>query len=137
MVSVVQVLRIFVKYFPKRQRKLEASIAEIAGKEKLKNRVTLLCETSWVEKHTTFGDLLQLYELVLNCFESIEKNVDPWNWFDAKSVTETSSFLKQMQSPAFAIHFYVCYNSYGFTKGLSKQFQGPAFEIVKAYEMVS
>ena len=47
-------LGIFFKYSPKRQRKLEQSITEIAT-ESLKKKVKPLCETRWVEKHTTFS----------------------------------------------------------------------------------
>ena len=75
MVSAIQMLGIFFKYSPKRQQKLEQSITEIAT-ESLKKNVKPLCETLWVEKHTAFTDLSQLYELILNCLEAISLNND-------------------------------------------------------------
>ena len=65
MISTMQMFGIFSKYSPKRQRKLEQSITEIAT-ESLKNKVKPLCETCWVERHTAFTDLSQLYESILH-----------------------------------------------------------------------
>ena len=74
------------KYSAKRQRKLEQSIIEIAT-ESLKKKVKPMCKTRWVERHTAFTDLSQLYESVLHCLESISLNNDSNNRFDPHSVT--------------------------------------------------
>ena len=65
MVGTMQMLGIFFKYSSKRERKLEQSITEIAT-ESLKKKVKPLCETRWVERHTAFTDLSQLYESILD-----------------------------------------------------------------------
>ena len=71
MISTMQVLGIFFKYSPKRQRKLEASISELASEHNLKYKIKPLCETRWVERHTAFEDLFTLYAPLLHCLESI------------------------------------------------------------------
>ena len=81
MVSMMQMLGIFFKYSPKPQRKLERSITKIAT-ESLKKKVKPLCETRWVKRHTTFTDLSQLCESILNCLEAISLNNDLNNRFD-------------------------------------------------------
>ena len=65
MVSTMQMLGIFFKYSSKRERKVEQSITEIAT-ESLKKKFTRLCEKRWVERHTSFTDLSQLYESILD-----------------------------------------------------------------------
>ena len=137
MISTMQVLGIFFKYSPKRQRKLEASISELASEHNLKYKIKPLCETRWVERHTAFEDLFTLYAPLLHCLESIQNNSDPENQFDPKSVTEASGLSKQLRSPSFIISFQTCYYLFGYTKGLSKQLQGSTIEILKADEMVS
>ena len=61
---------IFFKYSPKRQRKLEQSITEIAA-ESLKKKFKPLRETRWVERHTAFTNLSQFmnqFYIVLSQF---------------------------------------------------------------------
>ena len=137
MFSTMQALGIFFKYSPKRQRKLEEAIAEADKEGCLKKKIKPLCETRWVERHTAFDDLNQLYKPLLNCLESIQSNSDPNNRFDAKSTTEAAGLLKQLQSLSFIISFHTCHYLFGFTKELSKQLQGSTIEIAKAYEVVS
>ena len=71
----MQMLDIFFKYFPKRQRKLEQFITKIAT-ESLKKKVKPLCETRWVEKHTVFTDLSQLCKSIVLCLKAILLNND-------------------------------------------------------------
>ena len=79
-VSTMQMLDIFFKYSPKRQRKLEQSITEIAT-ESLKKKVKPLCETRWVEKHTVFTDLSQLCKSIVLCLKAILLNNDLSSFF--------------------------------------------------------
>ena len=137
MVSTMQALCIFFKYFLKRQRKMEETIAEADKEGCLKKKIKPLCETRWVERHSAFDDLNQIYKPLLNCLESIQCNSDPNNCFDAKSTTEAAGLLKHLQGSFFIISFHTCYYLFRFTKELSKQLQGSTIEIAKAYEMVS
>ena len=110
-ISTMQALAIFFKYSPNRQRKLEASIADVTDKENLESTIKAFCETWWVERYTAFEYLFILHDPVLHRLESIQNNVDPENRFD----------------PKFIVSFYTCYHLFGYTKCLSKT----------AYEMVS
>ena len=116
MVSTMQALGIFFKYFPKRQRKLEEAIAEANKGGCLKKKIRPLCEIHWVERHTAFDDLNQLCKPLLNGFESIESNSDPNNRFNAMSTTEAAGLLKQLQSSSFIASFHMCHYLFGFMK---------------------
>ena len=87
MVSTMQMLRIFFKHSPRRQRKLKQSITEIAT-ESLKKKVKPLYEKRWIKRRTAFTDLSQLYEAILHCLKTILLNNDLNNRFDPHSVTE-------------------------------------------------
>ena len=126
----------YFKYSPKRQRKLEQSINETAN-ESLKKNVKPLRETRWVERHTTFTDISQLYESILRCLESISLNNDLNNRFDPRSVTQASGLTKQLRSSSFIVCFQTDKYLYDYTKGLSQQLQESTVEIAQAYEMGS
>ena len=71
-----------------------------------------MSETCRVERHATFEDLANFYELVIHCLESIERNDDPENRFDNKAIIEASGLLKQLQNRGFITSFQICcYNS--------------------------
>ena len=133
----MQVLGIFCKYSPKRHEKLEQAIAEADKEGYLNKKIKPLCKTPWVERHTAFEDLNQLYKPQLNCLESIQSNSDPNNRFDAKPITEAAGLLKQLRNLSFIISFHTCHYLFDFTKKPSKQLQGPTTDIAKAYDMVS
>ena len=72
-------------------------------------KIKPLCETHWVERHTDFDDLNQLYKPLLNSLELIQSSSDSNNRFDAKSTTEAAGLLKQLQSLSFIISFHTCH----------------------------
>ena len=125
----------FFKYSPKRQRKLEKSITEIAT-ESLKKKVKPLSETHWVEKDRASIDLSQLYESILHCLESISLNNNLNNRFNPHAVTQASGLRKQLWSLSLTVCFRKSKYLYDYTKGLLQQLQGSTAEIAQAYEMV-
>ena len=111
MISTMQALGIFFKYSPKCQRKLEKGIAEADKEGCLKKKIKPLCKSCWVEKHTAFDDLNQLYKPLLNCLKSIQSDSDPNNQFDARFTTEGTELLKQYRvcpSSSYSIHVITC-----------------------------
>ena len=80
--------------------------------------------------------LISLYEAVMFCLDKIERNDDPDNKFDPKSLCEAAGINKQLKSSVFQVAFHICYFIYGYTKGLSKQLQGSTIEIIRAYELI-
>ena len=83
------------------------------------------------------GRKANFYESFIYCLESIQRNDDPENRFDSKTVIEASGLLKQLQNPSFIILFQTCRYIYSYAESLSKQLQGSIIKIIKAYEMVS
>ena len=68
MISTMQFLGPFFKFSPKRQRKLELSISlKSPDNNESKLKVKAMCETLWVERHTKFENLANLYESVIHC----------------------------------------------------------------------
>ena len=100
-------LGIFFKHSSKHQRKLEEFLTEIAT-ESYKKKVKSLYETRWVERHTEFTDLSQLYKSILHCPESFSVNNDLNNRFDPHSETEASVLTKQLRSSSFIVCFQTC-----------------------------
>ena len=139
MVSTMQSLGLFSKFSPKRQRLLEKCIQDMTNEDVsfAKHKLKPLCETRWVERHTTFNDLASLYDTVLLCLEKIFLNTVPDTKFDPHSVTEASGLHRQLESSSFLIAYKTCHYIFGFTEGLSKQLQGSSMEIVSAYSTIS
>ena len=60
-----------------------------------------MCETLWVERHTTFKDLTNFNEKVIRYLESIQRKDDPENCFDSKTVRKALGLVKQFQNTGF------------------------------------
>ncbi|XP_064639798.1 52 kDa repressor of the inhibitor of the protein kinase-like [Lineus longissimus] len=137
----MQSVGLFFKFSAKRQQRLERSIenycAEDPGRNKqlMKMKLKPLCETRWVECHTSFDDLETLYEPLLDCLDNIVTNNDA-RW-DPKTVTEANGLQGQLRNAKSIVPFTTCHYIFGFTKGLSRQLQGMALDIITAYDKVS
>lgn len=139
MVCNMKSLGIFFHYSPKRQRALEKAIKNV-NKEKddpiLQQKFKLLCETRWVERHTAFEDMLDLYEPLVICLESISANTDKdWDW-DAKSVVEANGLLRSITSSEFIAAFHTNLHFIAYTKPLSIKLQSASKDILSAYQEV-
>ena len=106
MICLMQSLGVFFKFSPKRQRKLEKVISKTAVKDagRLKTKVKPLCETRWVERHTSFTDLKDLYVPMLECLSNIE--LDENRKWDAKTVTEAGGLYRQLTATNFIFQFH-------------------------------
>ena len=85
MLSTLISLGIFFRYSPKRQRQLEESIIqynqvlkEQSKKEIHKTKIKTMCQTRWVEKHTSMEDLNMLYPALIQCLDFIVNNKHNW-----------------------------------------------------------
>ena len=96
-------------------------------------KLHVLCETRWVERHTSFTDFQQLYEPLLHSLETIHR-VNGW---DTKSVTDASGLLNQITSSNFIAAFQTCRYLFGFTKGLSILLQGSTMDLIRAYNEIN
>ena len=81
-----------------------------------------LCETRWVERHTAFEDLQDLYEPLATTLEFIAlKEERRWN---SKSISEATGLLAQLSDAMFTAAFQTCRYLFGFTKCLATFLQG-------------
>ena len=99
----MQFLALFYKFSLKHQKKLQLSISlkKTPGNNVLKSKVKPMRETLWVERHTTFKDLINFNEKVIHYLESIQRKNDPDNCFDSKIVREPLGLVKQFQNTGF------------------------------------
>lgn len=139
LVCLMQSIGIFFQFSAKRTRELEKSIDEICKKNGnnpnlMKKRLKPLCETRWVERHTSFSDLETLYEHLMHCLDTIELNEDT-RW-DPKSVTEASGLNSQIRSSKFIVSFTSCRYIFGYTQTMSRLLQGTSMDLVTAFNHV-
>lgn len=138
MLSTIKSVGLFFKYSPKRSRELESSITSLneGRPNKIKvSKVKLLCETRWVERHTSLEEFDEIYEALLICLEDISSKKLHSSW-DKKTVIEASGLLTNIAKPAFIAAFQCALFFFGFTKSLSILIQGSSMDIVTAYEKI-
>ena len=71
MIDVVNAVYLFFQHSPKRQRFLERVLAVSAPDMKKKQKLTGLCKTRWVERHTCYETFYEMYTLICECLEAI------------------------------------------------------------------
>ena len=101
----------FFKYSPKRQQQLEKSIDEY--NESLdpakgttlikKTELKTICQTRWVERHTSMQDFECMYSALCVCLDEIAKNTD-MDW-DGNTISEAQGLLHKISSTSW---FYCC-----------------------------
>ena len=143
MLCVIKSVGIYFKYSPKRTRQLESSVVDQKGENDINNeqgrkveRMKLLSDTSWVERHTCLNDMDILYTSIEETLEIISSKTLKSEW-DSKSVTEANGLLSQLTSWPFIVTFRCAVYFFGFTKSLSSLLQGSSTDIVQAYEEIS
>ena len=99
-----------------------------------KTKLSMFCETRWVEKHTctTIQDFHIMYEPLLNCLEAISCLESHW---DAKAVTDAYGLMKRITDSTFIACFQTVNHFFGYTKGLSCKLQGSTLDVIQGYEM--
>ena len=143
MMSTLKDVALFFKYSPKRQRLLESCIETVnserisAGNSKINNqKVKLLCETRWVERHTSLEEFEEMYAGVIECLSKIcdAQSRAPW---DSKTVTEARGLLSSISTPGFLCAFACNRYLFGFTRSLSLLLQGSHQDVVTAYQEIA
>ena len=140
MLSTLTSVGLFFKYSPKRQRMLEKCIythnksLDSVNSAITKIKLKTMCQTSWVERHTSMQDFDSMYSPLLICFDEISKNVD--KIWDGKTITEAQGLLHNISSPAFIAAFEVNLHMFGYTKPLSCLLQGSTIDVINAYKEI-
>ena len=146
MISDLKSVGLFFKYSPKRQRAMEVSISAENSKRSEADqppiraeKVKMLCETRWVERHTALTDFRELYPAVVHCLQVISGQAQAATevTYDAKSVTEANGLLHAITSDSFIVSFACNIFLFGFTKCLSVLLQGSHMDILTAYSEIT
>ena len=138
MTSALTSVGLFFKYSPKRSRQLEASVRMINDDRNNDNKITKskikpLCETRWVERHTSLEDFRHLYEPLLDCLQFI---LTTTGW-DMKTTTEANGLFCQITSTKFISAFVTCSYIFGYTKALSVKLQSSNIDVAQAYSEIT
>ena len=129
----------FFKYSPKQQRQLEKSINEY--NESLdpadgispikKTKLKTMCQTRWVERHTSMQDFDCMYSALYVCLHDIARNTD-MVW-DGSTISEAQGLLHNLFSAGFIAAFNVNHHMFGYTKPLSILSPGYSMDVITAY----
>ena len=129
MMSTLHIFAMFFKFSPKRLRRLVQSTEQInigRKREGLKKvgvgKVELLCETIWVERHTTLEEFREMFEAILECLTAISNNES--NKWNSKTMTDASGLLRATSSSVFIVAFQVNRCMFEYIVDLSKLFHG-------------
>ena len=96
-------------------------------------KVKLLCNTRWVELHTSIFDFYTLFGFVIYCLEIIIQNDDESRKWDRKSVTEADGLLHIMCSSSFLVVLNCAQFLFGFTSNVVKFLQSQTMDVIKAH----
>ena len=131
---------LFFRGSPKRSRLLEGTIENLNGERREQiplQKLKLLCETRWIERHTALQDFVVLSEPLMHCLEVIRTQSDGQNW-GTKTVTEANGLLASLTTASFIVACVcACYLFNGFTRSLSVMLQGTSMDVIKAYEQIN
>ena len=94
MLEAFKQLGIFLKYSPKRFRRLEKAVEDVKPGRGADAKITntkfkAFCETRWVETFTTLHVFDEMHEPLLCCLEAISLE----RGWDSKAVTESNGLL--------------------------------------------
>ena len=93
----------FFKFSPKRQASLEKFVDEEFVRNKTtKYKLKEMCRTRWVERHDAFEVFCQLFSVVVNCMEDMDKNEK--GYWNRKTVSDARSLLKGIMDFHFLQH---------------------------------
>ena len=137
--ETIKSVGLFCHFPPKRQRELERAIEKENTRRRVAEepdiplrKIGVLCETRWVERHTTLADFHVLYTPLLKCFDAVVHS----GRYDGKAVTEANGLLIAIVSGKFLVAFHICRFMSRHLYDLSRLLQGTSKHIVVAYDEV-
>ncbi len=99
-----------------------------------KTKEKTMCQTRWVERHTSLQDFNSIYYCIVDCLQEIvTHSTMHWN---GKTITEAQGLLHNIQSPGFIAAFKVNLYMFGYTKPLSSLLEGSEMDIITAYKEI-
>lgn len=126
---------------------------DIKGAATKKKHLLGLCKTRWVERHTCFETLLELYEYVCICLHSIssphhhpelrlvtpsDPTSEDWGWqSDTDVKISVQGLYSNLQNPEFIMAFIVVKNSLSLLRGITVKLQKRDNDTLLAYSMIA
>ena len=97
--------------------------------EKKKNRLILLCETRWVERHDAIFTFVELLPCVIACLEKCKL-------LDAITGSKAQMFLRSICSTEFIVAVAVLESVLSVTLSLSKSLQTVGIDLIQALQQI-
>ena len=102
-----------------------------------------LCKTRWVERHTCLETFFELYEIVVYCLDAIVNIAEypelaqtvEWNW-DAETTTKANGMFTLLQSFKTVVTFVILKNTLDYVKSLASKLQQRDMDIYFALKMI-
>lgn len=140
MIGTVNELFLFFGNSPKRQRYFEKIISEEENKASV-TKLKGLCKTRWIERHTCYETLQELFPCVCKCLdrilvpdEALDADED-WSW-DRDTCTKANGLLSVITSFEFVVVFIVTKNGLHPLKGMAKKLQTNGLDVMEAYASI-
>ena len=140
MLNVIKTVGILFTYSPKKQMLLEEcvesfnrGVVEDGTKAIYLRKVKLLCDTRWIERHTSIFDFCTLFGVIIYCLEIITQNDDESRKWDRKSITEAGGLLHIICSSSFLVALNFAQFLFGFTSNVAKFLQSQTIDVIKAH----
>ena len=121
----------FFNNSPKRQIALETWITSVLPSEEKRQKLKDLCRTRWIERHDAYYVFINLYVVLVSCFEDIV-HASPTEW-NRESRSEAHSFLLALSQFSFIITLVVTRTTLAYTRGLAVKLQGRYVDAVRAH----
>ena len=105
-----------------------------------------LCKTRWVERHTCFETLFELYEYVIICLACIANrhhdslvseatNYENWQW-DSETRMKAAGLKSKLSSCDTVVAFVVAKNGMFPLQGLASKLQKRDLNVYQAHQMI-
>jgi hypothetical protein len=114
----------------KRKSLFKAAVEATTGDETRRRTLLKLCDTRWVEKHTSVLVFRQLFGAIV---ASLEHLVDTSN---SDTRADARAYLLLITDVEFAVVLIIVAHVFAFTKPYSEQLQAPSIDLVSCYKGV-
>jgi hypothetical protein len=108
----------------------QAAVEATTGDETRRRTLLKLCDTRWVEKHTSVLVFRQLFGAIAASLEHLEDTGDSDTRADARA------YLLLIIDVEFAVVLIIVAHVFAFTKPYSEQLQAPSIDLVSCYKGV-
>ena len=96
-------------------------------------KVKLLCDSRWVERHTSIFDFCTSFGVIIYCLEIITQNDDESRKWDRKSITEADDLVHILCSSSFLVALNCAQLLFGFTCNIAKFLLSQTMDVIKTH----